>query len=128
MKEINRILDDIPIENRRNIDFLFKFLAKLNEDEAANKMTISNLIIVIGPNLLWERDTKAPVRLEHVCRSLIQQWREAADNIFGAIGATAVGEQDSSDEDEPFDTCDELDEDIEGQEEEDEDEEEYDEF
>ena len=59
MKEINRILDNIPIENRRNIDFLFKFLAQLNEDEAANKMSISNLIIVLGPNLLWERGTQA---------------------------------------------------------------------
>ena len=33
-----------------------------------NKMSISNLIVVLGPNLLWESDTLKTVSLEHVCR------------------------------------------------------------
>ena len=31
-------------------------------------MSISNLIVVLGPNLLWESDTLKTVSLEHVCR------------------------------------------------------------
>lgn len=33
--------------------YLIKFLAKLTEYQDANKMTPSNIAIVLGPNLLW---------------------------------------------------------------------------
>lgn len=33
--------------------YLIKFLAKLAEKSDENKMTPSNIAIVIGPNLLW---------------------------------------------------------------------------
>lgn len=33
--------------------YLIKFLAKLAERSDENKMTPSNIAIVIGPNLLW---------------------------------------------------------------------------
>ena len=36
--------------------------------KVTNKMSISNLIVVLGPNLLWESDTLKTVSLEHVCR------------------------------------------------------------
>ena len=97
---------------------------KSNHDQiksCLNLVKSSNQII--KSNSL-DTPTQAHVGLELVCRSLIHQWREAAETIFGAIGATAVGEQDNSEEDEPFDTCDECDEDIEDDEEDDEDEDE----
>jgi len=74
MKEIDRLLDEIPSANKRNIEFLFKFLAQLTVEEVTNKMSISNLIVVLGPNLLWEANTLKTVSLEHVCRSLIEVW------------------------------------------------------
>jgi len=74
MKEIDRLLDEIPAANKRNIEFLFKFLAQLTVEEVTNKMSISNLIVVLGPNLLWESDTLKTVSLEHVSRSLIEVW------------------------------------------------------
>ena len=33
MKEIDRLLDEIPAQNKRNIEFLFKFLAQLTVEE-----------------------------------------------------------------------------------------------
>ena len=33
MKEIDRLLDEIPTANKRNIEFLFKFLAQLTVEE-----------------------------------------------------------------------------------------------
>ena len=33
MKEIDRLLDEIPAANKRNIEFLFKFLAQLTVEE-----------------------------------------------------------------------------------------------
>lgn len=35
--------------------YLIKFLAKLAQDSDANKMTPSNIAIVLGPNLLWAK-------------------------------------------------------------------------
>jgi len=73
MKEIDRLLDEIPTANKRNIEFLFKFLAQLTVEEVTNKMSISNLVVVLGPNLLWD-DSLKTVSLENVCRSLIEVW------------------------------------------------------
>lgn len=35
--------------------YLVKFLSKLAHDSEANKMTPSNIAIVLGPNLLWAK-------------------------------------------------------------------------
>lgn len=42
-------INDVPFCFR----YLIKFLAKLAEKSDENKMTPSNIAIVIGPNLLW---------------------------------------------------------------------------
>uniref|UniRef100_A0A8D3C6U4 Rho GTPase activating protein 17b n=1 Tax=Scophthalmus maximus TaxID=52904 RepID=A0A8D3C6U4_SCOMX len=38
-----------------NSEYLVKFLAKLAQDSEVNKMTPSNIAIVLGPNLLWAK-------------------------------------------------------------------------
>lgn len=35
--------------------YLVKFLAKLAQESEVNKMTPSNIAIVLGPNLLWSK-------------------------------------------------------------------------
>lgn len=37
--------------------YLIKFLAKLAEHQEVNKMTPSNIAIVLGPNLLWPQQS-----------------------------------------------------------------------
>ncbi|XP_036776585.2 rho GTPase-activating protein 44 isoform X1 [Manis pentadactyla] len=45
--------EKLPKANHSNIRYLIKFLSKLSEYQDVNKMTPSNMAIVLGPNLLW---------------------------------------------------------------------------
>ncbi|XP_032945135.1 rho GTPase-activating protein 44 isoform X5 [Rhinolophus ferrumequinum] len=45
--------EKLPKANHTNIRYLIKFLSKLSEYQDVNKMTPSNMAIVLGPNLLW---------------------------------------------------------------------------
>lgn len=47
------LVEKLPAENRINLKYLICFLAKLAQNSEKNKMTPSNIAIVIGPNLLW---------------------------------------------------------------------------
>ncbi|MEQ2302617.1 Rho GTPase-activating protein 17 [Ameca splendens] len=49
------VCDQLPKNNKNNLRYLVKFLAKLAQDSEANKMTPSNISIVLGPNLLWAK-------------------------------------------------------------------------
>ncbi|XP_023261445.1 rho GTPase-activating protein 17-like isoform X4 [Seriola lalandi dorsalis] len=49
------VCDQLPKNNRTNLRYLVKFLAKLAQDSEVNKMTPSNIAIVLGPNLLWAK-------------------------------------------------------------------------
>ncbi|KAM5135572.1 rho GTPase-activating protein 44 isoform 2-T2 [Mantella aurantiaca] len=45
--------EKLPKPNYNNFKYVIKFLSKLTEYQDANKMTPSNMAIVLGPNLLW---------------------------------------------------------------------------
>ncbi|XP_066444229.1 rho GTPase-activating protein 44 isoform X2 [Eleutherodactylus coqui] len=45
--------EKLPKSNYNNFKYVIKFLSKLTEHQDANKMTPSNMAIVLGPNLLW---------------------------------------------------------------------------
>uniref|UniRef100_A0A3Q1GDB3 Rho GTPase-activating protein 17 n=1 Tax=Acanthochromis polyacanthus TaxID=80966 RepID=A0A3Q1GDB3_9TELE len=45
--------DRLPKTHKANLRYLVKFLAKLALDSEVNKMTPTNISIVLGPNLLW---------------------------------------------------------------------------
>ncbi|CAJ1076505.1 rho GTPase-activating protein 17b isoform X1 [Xyrichtys novacula] len=47
--------DHLPKTHKSNLRYLVKFLAKLAQDSEVNKMTPSNIAIVLGPNLLWAK-------------------------------------------------------------------------
>lgn len=46
----------LPSANFQNLRYLIKFLSTLTQNQSTNKMTPSNLAIVIAPNLLWAAD------------------------------------------------------------------------
>ncbi|XP_025968352.1 SH3 domain-binding protein 1 isoform X2 [Dromaius novaehollandiae] len=63
----------LPQENYNNLRYLIKFLAKLAEHQEVNKMTPSNIAIVLGPNLLWaQQSTGDPMQLDLASVSSIQ--------------------------------------------------------
>ena len=74
MKEIDSLFEKLPKANRENIEFLFEFLAHLNSEEVSNKMTVSNLIMVLGPNLLWDKKSKKTVEIPRVYCSLFDKF------------------------------------------------------
>ncbi|XP_054614906.1 rho GTPase-activating protein 17b isoform X3 [Dunckerocampus dactyliophorus] len=47
--------NSLPKTHKANLRYLVKFLAKLALDSDVNKMTPSNIAIVLGPNLLWAK-------------------------------------------------------------------------
>ncbi|XP_026696821.1 SH3 domain-binding protein 1 [Athene cunicularia] len=63
----------LPQESYNNLRYLIKFLAKLAEHQEVNKMTPSNIAIVLGPNLLWsQQSTGDPMQLDLASVSSIQ--------------------------------------------------------
>ncbi|XP_062308470.1 rho GTPase-activating protein 17b isoform X1 [Osmerus eperlanus] len=50
------ICDSMPKNHKANLRYLVKFLAKLAQDSEVNKMSPSNIAIVLGPNLLWAKN------------------------------------------------------------------------
>lgn len=49
-------IHQLPEPNFANLRYLIKFLSVLTKNQAMNKMTPSNIAIVIAPNLLWNAD------------------------------------------------------------------------
>ncbi|XP_069840097.1 rho GTPase-activating protein 17 isoform X2 [Dendropsophus ebraccatus] len=49
------VCQKLPKPNFDNFRYLVKFLAKLSQSSDVNKMTPSNIAIVLGPNLLWAK-------------------------------------------------------------------------
>ncbi|NXL41761.1 3BP1 protein, partial [Podilymbus podiceps] len=63
----------LPQESYNNLRYLIKFLAKLAEHQEVNKMTPSNIAIVLGPNLLWTQQSAGdPMQLDLASVSSIQ--------------------------------------------------------
>ncbi|XP_060138884.1 rho GTPase-activating protein 17 isoform X5 [Zootoca vivipara] len=56
LQDLWRICQKLPKHNLANFRYLIKFLAKLAQYSDANKMTPSNIAIVLGPNLLWAKN------------------------------------------------------------------------
>uniref|UniRef100_A0A672Q7Y1 SH3 domain-binding protein 1-like n=1 Tax=Sinocyclocheilus grahami TaxID=75366 RepID=A0A672Q7Y1_SINGR len=55
LKQLRTVLQKLPTENYHNLRYLVQFLSHLSEQQAVNKMTPSNIAIVLGPNLMWPR-------------------------------------------------------------------------
>ncbi|NP_001303613.1 SH3 domain-binding protein 1 isoform 1 [Mus musculus] len=53
LEALHDVCSRLPQENFNNLRYLMKFLALLAEEQDVNKMTPSNIAIVLGPNLLW---------------------------------------------------------------------------
>ncbi|XP_060101476.1 SH3 domain-binding protein 1 isoform X2 [Heteronotia binoei] len=67
------ICNCLPKDNYNNLRYLIRFLAKLAEHQEVNKMTPSNIAIVLGPNLLWPQQSEgSPVQLDMASVSSIQ--------------------------------------------------------
>ncbi|XP_041575802.1 rho GTPase-activating protein 44 isoform X2 [Taeniopygia guttata] len=88
--------EKLPKANYNNIRYVIKFLAKLTEYQDLNKMTPSNVAIVLGPNLLWpqaegnmtEMMTTLSLQIVGIIEPLIQHadWFFPGDIEFNVTG------------------------------------------
>lgn len=65
-------LKKLPLENYNNLRYLVQFLSLLSEHQAVNRMTPSNIAIVLGPNLLWPRTEGEIALLDMASASSVQ--------------------------------------------------------
>ncbi|XP_062381651.1 SH3 domain-binding protein 1 isoform X2 [Sardina pilchardus] len=55
LEKFKNVLKQLPEANYNNLRYLVQFLHCLSEYQTLNKMTPSNIAIVLGPNLLWPK-------------------------------------------------------------------------
>ncbi|CAH2292086.1 rho GTPase-activating 44 isoform X5 [Pelobates cultripes] len=88
--------EKLPKANYNNFKYVIKFLAKLTEYQDSNKMTPSNMAIVLGPNLLWpqaegnitEMMTTVSLQIVGIIEPIIQHadWFFPGDIEFNVTG------------------------------------------
>ncbi|XP_048817633.1 rho GTPase-activating protein 17 isoform X5 [Lagopus muta] len=97
LQELWRICNKLPKHFHANFRYLIKFLAKLAQNSDVNKMTPSNVAIVLGPNLLWaktegslaEMAAATSVHVVAIIEPIIQHadWFFPGDQDFNVSGA-----------------------------------------
>ncbi|XP_025085041.1 rho GTPase-activating protein 44-like isoform X2 [Pomacea canaliculata] len=93
MQALNSTLKRLPACNYNNLRYLIKFLAILAEKSSVNKMTPSNIAIVMGPNLLWSSgETTSNMLTTGAVSSIIETFIIHADRFFpGEFGFHLTG-------------------------------------
>lgn len=59
------IVEKMPPLYKANLRYLVKFLGKLSENSEVNKMSASNIAIVIAPNIIWSAEDEGGVNVQH---------------------------------------------------------------
>ncbi|GCC30251.1 hypothetical protein chiPu_0008699 [Chiloscyllium punctatum] len=72
VERLREVCTKLPPESYNNLRYLIKFLAKLAEYQEVNKMSPSNIAIVLGPNLLWPRDERKVSLMDMASASSVQ--------------------------------------------------------
>ncbi|CAL4111958.1 unnamed protein product, partial [Meganyctiphanes norvegica] len=78
------VVTQLPQPNLDNVKYLFKFLQMLSTNSQVNKMTPSNIAIVIAPNLIWaqrEKDEQPDMSTMGRNMSLSNDYRSLVDNL-----------------------------------------------
>lgn len=84
LKALWVVVNQLPPVNLANLRYLVKFLAKLAANSSSNKMSPSNIAIVIAPNLIWaQRDAEEQPDMSTLGRnmSLTSDYRSIVDHL-----------------------------------------------
>lgn len=82
LSSMRDVIQKLPKANQQNLRYLIKFLAKLSESSDVNKMSPSNISLVIAPNLLWPKGETGPNMLTTGLQSSIVETLVANANYF----------------------------------------------
>ncbi|XP_059045364.1 rho GTPase-activating protein 44-like [Achroia grisella] len=73
----------LPKPNLDNLRYIIKFLSALTQNQSTNKMTPSNLAIVIAPNLLWAaNESTFDINITPVVNCVVELLIKHADWFF----------------------------------------------
>ncbi|KAG5897372.1 hypothetical protein JTB14_022080 [Gonioctena quinquepunctata] len=80
---VKGLIDKLPQENHDNLSYLFQFLSKLTK-HPENKMTASNIAIVLSPNLLWNKHEDLNVNIGNcvTINVLVELFVKESDILF----------------------------------------------
>ncbi|XP_066972417.1 SH3 domain-binding protein 1-like isoform X1 [Macrobrachium rosenbergii] len=84
LKAMWMVVNQLPPANLANLRYIIKFLTKLAGNSASNKMSPSNIAIVIAPNLIWaQRENDEQPDLSTLGRnmSLTSEYRSVVENL-----------------------------------------------
>nr|XP_053630515.1 bargin-like [Cherax quadricarinatus] len=84
LKALWLVVNQLPPANLANLRYLVKFLAKLAANSSCNKMSPSNIAIVMAPNLIWDqRDSEEQPDMSTLGRnmSLTSDYRSIVDHL-----------------------------------------------
>ncbi|XP_068235137.1 SH3 domain-binding protein 1-like isoform X1 [Palaemon carinicauda] len=84
LKAMWMVVNQLPPANLANLRYIIKFLTKLTGNSASNKMSPSNIAIVIAPNLIWaQRENDEQPDLSTLGRnmSLTSEYRSVVENL-----------------------------------------------
>lgn len=82
LSSLRDVINKMPKFYRQNLRYLIKFLAKLSESADVNKMSASNISLVMAPNLLWAAGDNGPNMLTTGLQSTIVETLIANANYF----------------------------------------------
>ncbi|XP_025831991.1 rho GTPase-activating protein 17-like [Agrilus planipennis] len=80
---VQEILKKLPAANRINLTYLVQFLSKLSKNQE-NKMTSSNLAIVMAPNLLWHKNKEMDIHMSNCAtmNMIVELFINKSDILF----------------------------------------------
>ncbi|KAF2897952.1 hypothetical protein ILUMI_08227 [Ignelater luminosus] len=83
LKVVQEILKKLPEANKDNLTYLIQFFAKLSKNPE-NKMSASNIAIVISPNLLWNQNKEMDMHMVNCATTnmLVELFVNNADVLF----------------------------------------------
>ena len=80
------VLDQLPPANFSNFRFLVEFLSELKAFSEQNKMTASNIAIVVAPNILWPTGGESGANATHtsLASRIVESFIENFKHYFSA--------------------------------------------
>lgn len=95
LEVVKNIISKLPQENRDNLAYLFQFLSRLTK-HPENKMSPSNIAIVLSPNLLWNKHENLNVNIGNcvTINILVELFIREVDILFPEDASKYVTVQD----------------------------------
>eukprot|EP00123_Amoebidium_parasiticum_P014903 comp22693_c0_seq2/m.35160 comp22693_c0_seq2/g.35160 ORF comp22693_c0_seq2/g.35160 comp22693_c0_seq2/m.35160 type:complete len:1112 (-) comp22693_c0_seq2:533-3868(-) len=81
-KRLKDIVDTLPPENQRTLAYLMRHLKRVAANEQVNKMNVSNLAVVMGPNILKAPDPNENLINSKVVATFVEVFISEVDYFF----------------------------------------------